>query len=158
VIRALVVFALAAGLGAPLASCGSTVEPDQPPEIVYGEDVCDQCGMIISDPRFAAATIVDTGRLEARRFDDISDMFAYHRTHHDLPVRSWWVHDYETEEWLDAVEAIYVRSPEIRSPMAGGVVAFATEAQATAFATTVGGEILGFDALQAADANMSPHH
>ena len=39
-----------------LAGCSprQAGEP-QPPEIVYGRDVCDRCGMIMDEPRFAAA-------------------------------------------------------------------------------------------------------
>ena len=32
-----------------LAGCGQAVNTDEPPKIVYGQDVCDRCGMIINE-------------------------------------------------------------------------------------------------------------
>ncbi len=37
------------------AGCAQGTAEIKPPEIRYGEDVCVECKMIISDPRFAAA-------------------------------------------------------------------------------------------------------
>ena len=45
-----------AGVGVPAAACAAEGDP-RPPEIAYGHDMCELCGMIISDPRFAAAMI-----------------------------------------------------------------------------------------------------
>ncbi|MEZ4676418.1 MAG: hypothetical protein R2932_19510 [Caldilineaceae bacterium] len=67
-----------------LVACGgATVTPDMPPEILYGEDVCDQCNMIISDERFAAGLVVELepGEFEHRIFDDIGDLLAYEKAH-----------------------------------------------------------------------------
>ena len=38
-----------------LAACAQGATELNPPEIRYGEDVCADCNMIISDPRFASA-------------------------------------------------------------------------------------------------------
>ncbi|UCC51087.1 MAG: hypothetical protein JSV68_18550, partial [Anaerolineaceae bacterium] len=48
--------------------CGQTTNLEEPPQIVYGQDVCERCGMIISEEKFAAAYWTAGG--EARRFDD----------------------------------------------------------------------------------------
>lgn len=129
-------------------ACGPPADPLAPPAIVYGEDVCDQCGMILSEERFAAATIVEVdGRIEPRLFDDIGDMFAYHAAHADLAVQRWYVHDHDSVAWLDATTAHYVRAAGIRSPMGSGLAAFGDGGRAAAFAGEVGGEALTFDDL-----------
>jgi len=128
-------------------------DPLAPPEIHYGEDLCDQCGMAIDDPRYAAATLVDeAGQASPRRFDDIGDMVAYHAERPGLDVLRWYVHDFDTGEWLDATTAAFVRGPAsaIPSPMGFGVIAFGDAAAARAEAEARGGEALGFDALRAA--------
>ena len=38
-----------------LAACGGGTDTTQPPEILYGQDVCDECDMIISEEKYAAA-------------------------------------------------------------------------------------------------------
>jgi copper chaperone NosL len=55
-----------------LVACGSEVDFDDPPDIVYGEDVCERCSMIINEARYAAAYVTEDG--EAHRFDDIGGM------------------------------------------------------------------------------------
>ncbi len=138
-------------LGILAAGCGSRVDPNEPPEIVYGEDVCDQCNMIISDDRFAAAAVVEEAPQDYayRLFDDIGDMLAYREEHPDLDFVRLWVHDYNTREWLDAATAAYVVAVEIRSPMAYGFAAFATQEAAVAFAQRFpDGQVLTWEELQ----------
>ena len=38
-----------------LAGCGGAADTTQPPETLYGQDVCDECDMIISEEKYAAA-------------------------------------------------------------------------------------------------------
>ncbi len=39
----------------------------------------------------------------------------------------WWVHDYQSEEWIDATTAWYVVGEQIKSPMNHGMAAFGTQ-------------------------------
>ena len=89
-----------------IVGCQAQVDLSQPPEILYGEEVCTECGMIISEPRFAAAYYTPEG--DARRFDDIGGMLTHHAANQE-EVAQFWVHDYETEEWIVAGEAYFVR-------------------------------------------------
>lgn len=115
------------------AACSSPqTEQPQPPEIQYGLDLCDACGMTIDDPRFASATLLKDGAY--RKFDDIGDMIVYHMDHPDQQVSAWFVHDHDSEEWLRAEEAFYVVSTEIESPMGHGIFAFATQQAAENYA------------------------
>ena len=49
------------GLAVLLASCSARPGEPQPPEINFGQDTCDACGMIISEARFAAAIVLNSG-------------------------------------------------------------------------------------------------
>jgi copper chaperone NosL len=127
-----------------LAGCASANdETPQPPEILYGQDMCVRCGMLIDDPRFAAATLTADGA--AYKFDDINEMFLFHRENPELEVTAWFVHHYDSEEWLRAEEAFFVHSDQIMSPMAGGLAALADRAEADALAAQVAGNVLVFD-------------
>lgn len=128
-----------------LTACRSAVDLDSPPDIRYGEDVCDHCGMIISEARFAAGYITAEG--ETRRFDDIGNMVAYHlEMGEDVTV--FWVHDYETAVWLRADEAILAYVEGLITPMGSGLVAF-TNPDAAAEAVAAGGDLMDFPTLLA---------
>ena len=43
------------------AACGRGEGKIQPAEIHYGEDLCAECGMIISDPKFASSISKEIG-------------------------------------------------------------------------------------------------
>lgn len=120
-----------------------------PPEIRYGEDLCAQCNMVISDPRYAAGYVyaIGNGRYQSLAFDDIGDLLAHHRSHPEHSVVAWYVHDYHSEAWLDATTAYYVVSAAIHSPMGHGIAAHAAKADAEAMAATTTGEVLHWEAL-----------
>ncbi len=135
-----------------VAGCSSpTVDPATPPAIVYGEDVCDRCGMIIEDDRFAAGLVVEVAdsQYEHRIFDDIGDMLAYTVDEGaGSTIHAYYVHDYESKAWLDGESAVYVRSNQIHSPMGHGLAAFETRPAAEAQALVWGGEVFEFTQLQ----------
>ncbi len=126
------------------AGCSQSINLDQPPEIRLGEDVCDACGMIISEARFAAAYYTDTG--EVRQFDDIGDMCRYQLQNGENVAR-FWVHDYDTEEWIQAENAVFVRGDGLYTPMASGIVAFSNPDRASEFAGGANGQTMSFDRL-----------
>jgi copper chaperone NosL len=128
-----------------LTACRSAVDLDSPPDIRYGEDVCDHCGMIISEARFAAGYITAEG--ETRRFDDIGNMVAYHLEMGEN-VAVFWVHDYETAVWLPADEATLAYVEGLITPMGSGLVAFA-DPDAAAEAVAAGGDLMDFPTLLA---------
>jgi copper chaperone NosL len=116
---------------------------DEPPDIRYGEDSCDRCLMIINEARFAAAYVTEAG--QTRRFDDIGGMVAYtDEISEDGAV--FWVHDFDTEEWLKAEEAFYVESQQ-QTPMGFGIIAFADQQRAEQWAMENDGVILSFSDL-----------
>ena len=115
------------------AACSTGNGDPRPPELMIGSDVCEECGMVVSDARYAAATLIESGH--THKFDDLAEMFIFQAKHPEDVVRAWFVHDYETETWMRGETAFYVMSAEIHSPMGYGVVAFETQEAAEAFAT-----------------------
>jgi copper chaperone NosL len=132
-----------------LAACGSGPDLDEPPDVRYGEDVCERCLMIINEARYAAAYVTPDG--EPRLFDDIGGMAAYinEAPKDGVPeeVAVFWVHDYDTEEWLKAEEAFYVESEDLATPMGFGIVAFADKNRAEEWAADQAGTIRSYSEL-----------
>ena len=130
-----------------LAACGGNtgVEPT-PPAIHYGEDVCEFCGMIVSEERFAAGYLTRAG--EERIFDDIGDMVQAHLQNHEEGAILF-VHDYNNHTWLRAETAYYVLSPDLSTPMLSGLAAFPTADDAARFSADLNGQVLAFDELLA---------
>ena len=114
-----------------LSACGAQPRQPQPPEIVYGQDVCEGCGMIIGEAKFAAATILTDGT--ARKFDDIGDMLIYHLDHPEAQVKAWFVHDYQSETWLRGETAFFVKG-DLMTPMGGRIAAFENKTAAETYA------------------------
>jgi copper chaperone NosL len=133
-----------------ITACSSESDLEQPPDIRYGEDVCDRCMMIINEARYATALVTSAG--ETRRFDDIGGMLRYDKEMEE-EVAVYWVHDYETEEWLKADNAYFVTDTGLHTPMGFGIIAFTTLERAESWAENEGGMVMEFSALLSASAN-----
>ena len=114
-----------------LPACTQGQELGKPPVMAIGADICDECGMIISEERFAAAYWTEEG--EARRFDDVGGMVAYPLKHME-PVASFWVHDYLTNDWLNVDQATFVVNAGVMTPMGFGVLAVKQQDEAASLA------------------------
>jgi copper chaperone NosL len=138
-----------------IIGCSKSANLDEPPEILYGQDVCDQCNMIINEERFAAAYTTEAG--EVRRFDDIGGMLVYDHKHQEK-VHIFWVHDLNSAEWINVSEAHFVVSDELMTPMGWGVAAFASQEQAATYVAANGGVLADFGTLQQAiaDGTLDP--
>lgn len=110
-----------------LAGCGGGSESGAP-KILYGEDICDRCRMVISERRHAAAA-----SLEGRhyRFDDPGCLRRFVDAQSGPGAVEVWVHD-ETESWLPVGDALFVLDPERGTPMASGILAFGSATAAAA--------------------------
>lgn len=135
-----------------VSACASPPSEPQPPNIAYGRDQCDACGMIISEAKFAAATVTAEGK--TFKFDDVGEMFTYHAKHTELQVRVWFVHDYNSQNWIPGSSAFYVMSKDIKSPMGTGVAAFADKNVAETFAARFNTKVMSFDEVRAAKPAM----
>ncbi len=129
-------------LAALTGACARRAEPE-PPNIRYGRDTCAECGMVISEDRFAAAAVADADPL---LFDDIGCLLLYRQKHRPAWAAIW-VHDYETRSWLGAESAWFLLSPQVRSPMGWGLAAFGDRTRAQARQADFGGEVLTWSEL-----------
>jgi len=118
----------------------------RPPVIRYGRDVCDECRMIISEERFSAASFNSEG--EAVRFDGIGCLIRYH-VRHPLHAEKTWVHDYQSEKWVQADSAFFVSTQTVATPMGSGIVAFASQSEAARFMSDHGGTSVEWNNLPA---------
>ena len=101
-----------------------------PPAISLDRTACRRCGMLISETAYAAALGVPGA--DAQAFDDIGCLLdaAAERTEPGLRI---WVHDALSGKWIDGATATFVSAPALRTPMGGGVIAFAHHADAEAY-------------------------
>lgn len=122
----------AAVLAALHAACARS--PDlRPPQIAYGAAECELCRMIISEEPFAAAAvIVDSDGVRKVAFDDIGCLLDFLRDPPRAAQVTGYVHDYETRAWIDAANAVFVRSAALQTPMASQLAACESTAAAAA--------------------------
>lgn len=104
-------------------SCNTDPQPLQ-----YGKDACHTCKMTLMDKKFGAELVTTKGKVY--KFDDVNCMVNFINSgyleaeilEHKLVV------DYtQSGKLIPAEEAFYLKSDEIRSPMASEVAAFETE-------------------------------
>lgn len=125
-----------------LVVTGAGCSPEPEP-IVYGEDLCAHCRMVIADERYGAELVTTRGRVF--RFDSIECMADYALHSVDAAaVHSLWVTPYATPGQLISVDdAIFLHSPQLNSPMGANLTAFAAaSAGRDALVEQYGGEIL----------------
>jgi copper chaperone NosL len=127
-----------------LLGCGGPASG--PAAITFGEDACEACKMIISEAPHAAQARFESG--EVALYDDIGCL-SEGLSRKAAPPGEVWVTDQSTGKWIDARIATYVQSPELKTPMASGLVAFDTRPDAEAFAGKVRGRVLSFDDVKA---------
>ena len=122
-----------------LLSAACSTKVTGPPEVVVDQTACSHCGMFVSEPVYAAA--YHAHGKEARVFDDIGCMLEAVDRETASPINIW-VQDAAGAGWLDADEASFVASPRIRTPMSGGVLAYADVVAAEKTAAAHGGQVM----------------
>jgi copper chaperone NosL len=105
------------------AACAAGPEP-----IRWGTDTCEQCRMVLDDKRFGAELQVG-GR--TYKFDGVDELGKYMVKH---PGGTPYVVDAGNGTLVQASKAIFLASPDLRGPMGGHVVAFASKEDAQRFA------------------------
>lgn len=143
--RRFITFASLATVALVLNACVDQAG-DGPPALRPGEDVCAQCNMIISDVRWATATIAAGPRgPETRLFDDFNCQVNYEVRNDGLDIVARWSHDHATSQWLRTREAVFLMSPSLRTPMGSGTAAFDSTEAASAAARAAPGDVVGFE-------------
>ena len=134
---------LAVGLSLLLAACATGEAAEGPPEINLGRDICIECGMIIDDPRFAAAYRTADGT--EKLFDDLGGLLLYGSENDELEMAEVWVSDFEEEALIEAESAYFLPTAGVASPMGYGILAFGDRDTAEEFASDIDGEVLTWD-------------
>ena len=97
-----------------------------PKPIKYGEDACDFCRMTIVDNQHAAQLVTEKGR--NYKYDAIECMINDLKNWSRPPVAVHLVADYANPgSLIDALQASYLISEEIPSPMGAYLSAFSNE-------------------------------
>lgn len=108
-----------------------------PEPIAWGREACAECRMHLSQPGFAGELRGRDGTLT--KYDDVGCLLrAMLKTHGEMPEA--WVEDHEGGGFVPLLAAHLVRAESAGTPMGYGLVAFADEAAARAFAAARGGE------------------
>ena len=113
---------------------------DGPPRIEVDRTACAHCGMLISEPVFAAA--YRARQADARVFDDIACLLEAIAGEKDRSGLRLWFHDAATSQWIDGGAAVFVESAGLTTPMGGGFVAYEDEATAAKAAADRQGRLI----------------
>ena len=126
-------------LALAVASCGAGA--DGPPEIVVDRTPCAHCGMLVSEPAFAAAYRRDGA--DARIFDDIRCLLNDLKDEANPKGLRFWFHDAASGVWITSEEAVIVKSARFRTPMSGNMVAYAGRSAGERAASENDGVVIG---------------
>ena len=103
-----------------LLSCKVEPEPLQ-----YGKDACHTCKMTLMDKKFGAELVSKKGKVF--KFDDVNCMLTFYHSG-QIPPQEFahrLVADYtQPGKLVEAVDAFYLKSPAIKTPMASQIAAF----------------------------------
>ncbi len=101
----------------------------EPHPIDYGNTECASCMMMVTDPRFGAEAVTNTGKTYV--FDAIECMLGWYLAEDVViqeDIHSLWVSDHAVPGTLiDVSSAHFLHSEELRSPMSMNVASFAEE-------------------------------
>lgn len=104
-------------------SCSNEPEP-----LRYGKDACYVCKMTLIDKKFGAEVVTEKGKVY--KFDDANCLVSFINSDYlaDETIEHKLIIDYsQPEKLISAETAFYLKSEEIRSPMASQVAAFQRE-------------------------------
>ncbi|MFN0014229.1 MAG: nitrous oxide reductase accessory protein NosL [Saprospiraceae bacterium] len=120
--------------------CGTGPQP-----IKYGTDNCDFCKMTLMDKRYGAEIVTSKGKVY--KFDDVNCLVMFEREGTIAPadVAGRYLTDFTHEGiLLDAEKAVYLRSDNLKTPMASQVAAFSAQADLAKTMSETGGEALAW--------------
>ena len=92
--------------------------PGGPIEVAWDRATCAHCGMLVSDPAFAAQIHTSAG--EVAVFDDPGCLLRYEHDHAP-EVHARWFHHHQENRWIEGDRVSFLSAP--RSPMGYGLVA-----------------------------------
>jgi copper chaperone NosL len=145
----------AAGLAGGCNRGGDT----DPPKIVYGQTECEHCKMIVSDEAFAAALVIVAadGHVTKYAFDDVGCVLDYLEPGRVAGRAIAYVHDLESLRWINADDAIFVRSDALQTPMASNLAACASDEAAQRVLKRYPGGVVRFSELRQTSQPATDH-
>jgi copper chaperone NosL len=122
-----------------IVSAGCARSGNGPPAIDIDRTACAHCGMLISEPAYAAAYRVPSAN--SRVFDDIRCLLEAVKRE-SAPTVRFWFHDAASAVWIDGTDAVFVASSRLRTPMGGSVIAFRDAGAAQRYADQHEGQVM----------------
>ena len=126
-----------------LASCSA-----EPQAIAFGKDLCDECKMTIMDPKFGGEVVTKKGKVF--KFDDahcLANFMKSGKVADGDIAQTVFLNHQENNTFLNAAEAQFVVSPQLKSPMNSNAAAFADKGTADQKATQVSGTVMNWNTL-----------
>jgi copper chaperone NosL len=125
-----------------LNSCSTDSEP-----INYGKDNCHFCKMTISDKKFGFEIITQKGKVY--KFDDMNCLVNFRKMAEASDEKSAKILAVDYAEgngnFIDATKATYLRSPDVRTPMASGFVAFSSKEKQQSCCAALTGDVMNWE-------------
>ena len=106
-----------------LVACSADPEP-----LAYGTDACHTCKMTLMDKKFGAELVTQKGKVY--KFDDVNCMLNFYNApdNQSEQFKHKLVVDFmQPGKLIPASDAFFVKSSEIKSPMASQIAAFESE-------------------------------
>ncbi len=124
-------------------SCKQTV----PDPIRYNADHCNNCGMTISNPVFAALLFTKKGR--TYKFDDIACLMSFKKDNADKAVGAsiYLANFIKSNELIPLEKTFLIKGGTIKSPMGGNTLAFDNQASAQHYATEINAEYVTWNSI-----------
>jgi copper chaperone NosL len=103
-------------------------KPAGPEPVSLNKDNCTDCGMTISDARFASEIVTQKGRVY--KFDDLACLIRYKKDN-DMKGETVYVSDFDQpDRFLRGDTAFYITGESLSSPMGGNTAAFSSSQRA----------------------------
>ena len=95
-----------------LTACGK--DELTPANVQAETDTCAVCNMAVADDQHATQVIMESGK--THMFDDIGCMYEFFNENNE-EIKGSFVRDYNTKEWIELEEAVFVYDQNVKTPM-----------------------------------------
>ncbi|MBM4170925.1 MAG: hypothetical protein FJ214_03535 [Ignavibacteria bacterium] len=120
-------------------SCQKSPEP-----IAYGEDICENCKMTITENKFGSELI--TNKAKILKFDSIECLADYSSKQDAEIIHSMWVTNLtEPSKLIEVDEAIFLHSDNLKSPMGLNLCAVREKSSLEKIIADYGGEEMSWN-------------